>query len=83
MGIDSDRNWGEFWNWMNSQWYTNGKVYIPNACREKQCHMHFALHPCKWPEMYERDGYLELAATNDIILVYPESDCWNAGNEVE
>lgn len=33
--------------------------------------------------MYNYDGYLELAATNDIILVYPESHCWNAGGNVE
>ena len=33
--------------------------------------------------MYDYDGYLELAATNDIILVYPESHRWNAGGDVE
>ena len=68
---------------MNGQWKPNGQVFIPHACREKQCHLHFALHGCKFPILSKYDGYLELAATNDIILVYPESHCWNADNTVE
>ena len=28
------------------------------------------------------DGYLELAATNEIILVYPTSHCWNSDDSV-
>ena len=31
---------------------------------------------------HESDGFLELAATNEIIMVYPESQCWNSNNSV-
>ena len=83
VGIDSDRNWNEVWNWLNGQWKQEGKIYIPDACKDKQCHVHFAMHGCWFPILEEYDGYLELAATNDIIVVYPHSKCWNADNSVE
>ena len=44
--------------------------------------MHFAFHPCGGGELETYDGYLELASTNDIIVVYPLSLCWNGGGTV-
>ena len=60
-----------------------GLVYTPNACLDKQCHVHFAFHGC-WtePEDFASEYYgnlLSTAAANDIIVVYPGSKkCHNA-----
>ena len=58
-------------------------IFIPTPCEEKFCNLHFSLHPCEGPYQEWYDGYLELAATNDIIVVYPKSNCWNADESVE
>ena len=59
-------------------------IYIPNDCANKECHVHFAFHGCGMsPEDMQDPEFFGLnmvAATNDIIVVYPGSkDCFNDG----
>jgi len=83
IGIDSDRAWQDHDNWGDSEWDNKGSIYIPTACESKKCHVHFAFHPCEGSgTLHEYDGYRELAATNEIILVYPNSYCWNGDGSV-
>jgi len=60
----------------------DGYIYYPYTCIENngaaKCKIHFALHGCGeqlnsiygW-EWINRSGYNEYAATNNIIIVYP------------
>jgi poly(3-hydroxybutyrate) depolymerase len=69
-------------DWKDHDWFDNGKVYIPKSCYEKTCKVHVAFHGC-WGNADDFDGYSmyrDLASTNDVILVYPNSYCW--GNDV-
>ena len=75
--------WTTVDNWGDSEWDNKGSIYIPTACESKKCHVHFAFHPCEGSgTLHEYDGYRELAATNEIILVYPNSYCWNGDGSV-
>lgn len=71
----------------------NGYVYIPNACRTKgsDCKVHVAIHGCHQgretldSQFVENTGYLEWAAANDIVVVFPQAKandlnpkgCWD------
>ena len=58
----------------------NGYVYIPNKCstgETKQCRVHVAIHGCHQGRetlddyFVKNTGYLEWAAVNDIIILFP------------
>lgn len=75
---------GDAWTYKETEFSRRGGFYIPNACKDEQCHVHFAFHGCgSDPEFFASKHYGDLnilAATNDIIIVYPGSeDCWNDG----
>ena len=62
----------------------SGYVFVPTACdSSNSCRVHFSLNHCGGPGYAQSyDGILQYAATNDIIVVYPESYCWNSGEDV-
>ena len=58
-----------------------GSVYIPNQCEgagSKDCRVHFVLHGCNGkPQGFFNKGYEAYAITNDMIIVWPDSRCWD------
>ena len=68
-----------------------GWVFVPTACQNKtaddtdKCRIHFALHGCNGnPKGMARGGYNALGALNDIIMVYPDTRCWdNEGGGID
>lgn len=56
-----------------------GWIYYPNACLKEgaKCKLHFYLHGCLGTAAiigevtFRNIGFLEYAATNDIIVVFP------------
>ena len=70
-----------------------GYVYIPDACRETgfSCKTHVAIHGCHQGRetlgstFAEDTGYLEWAAANNIIMLFPQvkandlnpKGCWD------
>ena len=61
----------------------SGNVYVPDACQSESCKVHFSLNHCGGPGYAQSyDGLRDLAATNKIIVVYPESNCWNSGEDI-
>ncbi|CAG7825563.1 unnamed protein product [Allacma fusca] len=71
-----------------------GYLYIPTNCTNgrKRCKFHVALHGCRGSRSAMGDGfvtqsgYLEVAETNDIVILFPQSipfdgnpdGCWDA-----
>lgn len=59
-------------NQMNSP---QAKVYVPNQCKAGHCKLHVHLHGCNeggkiW-DYIEKDGFMEYAAANDIVILFP------------
>ena len=54
-------------------------VYIPDTCYFTSCRIHVALHGCGGDAFGFADysEYNEFAANNDLIVLYPDSDCQN------
>jgi poly(3-hydroxybutyrate) depolymerase len=66
-------------------------AYIPKACESEQCRVHVALHGCEQyagkigDNYYTGTGYNEIADTNKIIVLYPQTTtsdsnpkgCWD------
>ena len=57
-------------------------MYVPNACSDgsEQCKLHFALHGCggNAGSYGENTSYYnEIGALNNIIMVYPDTRCWD------
>lgn len=56
-----------------------GHVYVPKACKKETCRVHVVFHGCKQYEakvgnaVYKHAGYNEWAATNKIIVLYPQT----------
>ncbi|WP_408901230.1 poly(3-hydroxybutyrate) depolymerase [Photobacterium piscicola] len=56
----------------------NAFVYIPKSCTTNQCRVHVALHGCAQgvsvigTEFITDTGYLEIADTNKIIVLFPQ-----------
>ena len=54
-----------------------GFLYIPTACQTKSCRFHVDFHGCTntvvmFGDVYMRQlGYLEYAAQNEIIMLFP------------
>ena len=57
----------------------SGRVYVPKACKTDTCRVHIVFHGCKQNEatvgnaVYKNAGYNEWAATNKIIVLYPQT----------
>lgn len=84
LGIDSDRAWGDHDYFDSSGWGSTGNIYIPTVCREEQCKLHFSFNGAGGAGgFHEGQNYLEMAATNKIIMVYPESTWWNSDGSVD
>ncbi|WP_293267842.1 poly(3-hydroxybutyrate) depolymerase [Neptunomonas sp.] len=53
-------------------------VYIPQSCKTQQCRVHVALHGCRQgisimnTTYIEQTGYMEVADSNNIIVLYPQ-----------
>ena len=79
-GIDSQYDWCNDY-YTESQLLDDGHIYVPHACSSKSCRVHISFNRCGGSaEGY--DGIIDYAATNDIIVVYPESECWNSNEDV-
>merc|ERR1712176_503711 len=84
---------GSFYSWNQHEFYPSsidwendinfkdrddGYLYVPKACENTQCRVHFALHGCGGnPAYFARNRYNKLGALNNIIMVYPDTRCWN------
>lgn len=76
----------EGWTLEDSTFRDNGYVYVPHDCAgETQCNVHFAFHGCGGNaiDVALHWGYNEFAATNKIIMVYPDSECWGYSNTLD
>merc|ERR1712086_879605 len=87
MEIDHQK-YGEFWAFNQDQWNTKGAkldkygyMYVPKACKkDKSCNLHFHFHGCMSSGKIYKDtlnrktGLLEFAATNNIVVVFPQND---------
>ena len=80
----TERQWRNDGNFKDRD---NGYLYVPNACgtAAKQCKLHFALHGCGGsPKGFAtNNGYNALGAMNDIIMVYPDTRCWDGPNGID
>lgn len=85
VGVDSTLSGGKAWEWDDTTWSDNGYVYIPISCHLTTCKLHIAMHYCESSalDMASYAGYNEFAANNDIIVVYPESVCWNSDGDID
>ena len=46
--------------------------------------MHFVLHGCGGnPKGFALKGYNDLAITNDIIMIYPDTKCWDNHGQID
>ena len=65
-------------DWQVSSFDDQGYVYIPNSCSSTQCRVHLVTHGCSGGASFigtgfiENAGYLEWAATNDIVVLFPQ-----------
>jgi hypothetical protein len=59
----------------------NGYVFVPTACgtSAKMCRVHFHFHGCgeKPKNFGKKRSFNGLGALNDIIMVYPDTRCWD------
>lgn len=57
-----------------------GYYYVPHACQDKSCKVNVFLHGCLMSAENDGDyfvrnwGFLEHAAANDIIMVFPQTN---------
>lgn len=57
-----------------------GFLYVPNSCMNESCRLHVDFHGCsnsmvRYNDTYMRQlGYLEYAAANNIILLFPQNN---------
>ena len=68
-----------------------GYVYVPTRCASEACHLHVAFHGCRQDvdtigdDFFRDAGYNRWAATNDIVILYPQATasaanpnrCWD------
>ena len=81
-GVDSENDWCNDY-YSESELSDSGYVFVPTTCESTSCKVHFSLNHCGGPgTAQDYDGILQYAATNDIIVVYPEAQCWNSGEDV-
>jgi len=57
----------------------HGYLYVPDVCFSKSCHLHIVLHGAsqyagKLGRTFPtQTGYLEYAASNDLVLLFPQA----------
>ena len=57
-----------------------GYLYVPNSCLNEECGFHVEFHGANstllfWNDtMIKKLGYMEWAATNNIVMLFPQSD---------
>lgn len=57
-----------------------GQVYVPKSCETQTCKVHIAFHGCEQyagkidDRFYRGTGYNELADSNRIIVLYPQTE---------
>ena len=78
VGIESPQK-EKNWDFSDTVWDEKGSVYIPDSCYTQTCSLHVSFHGCyNNASAYATQNQLrELAANNNIILLFPESYCWN------
>ena len=78
VGIDSTLPEQKEWVRYLTYWHDAGKIYIPDACYEEQCRVHVTFHDCtsSADAIAQYSQYNNFAASNNIIVVYPETECW-------
>ena len=63
-----------------------GYLYIPNQCEgdgSVDCRVHFVLHGCGGSPTYmQNKGYEDYAITNNIIVVWPSTRCWDMFGQI-
>merc|ERR550525_281671 len=68
-----------------SEYRDYGFIYWPNSCEQKRCDLVFVLHGCGG----QSEGLIwgpngpGLGATNDMIMVYPDSRCWDLVGKID
>ena len=71
---------GVNWNSNDFNGRENGYIYVPNECADgtvSQCKIHFVLHGCGGSPNGMFWSYNEVAALNNIIMIYPDTKCWD------
>jgi len=63
----------------------DGHIYIPTQCNDgtTTCKVHFGLHGCGGRAEGLANQYANLGALNDIIMVFPDTRCWNSNAEFD
>ena len=63
-----------------------GHIYVPASCAAgARCRLHVALHGCRQSQdeigdaFYSGAGYNEVADTNTIVVLYPQTTAWSGG----
>ena len=73
-------------NDMNFKGRKKGYIYIPNQCQGEgsaNCRLHFVLHGCdSSPAYLQNKGYENYAITNDFIVVWPDTRCWDMWGQI-
>ena len=64
--------------------HAQGHIYVPESCANGEtCRLHIAFHGCRQHEdeigdaFYSGAGYNEVAETNGIIVLYPQTTAWS------
>ena len=77
-------------DWENDENFRNrinGWIYTPKACEGEgsvNCRVHLAFHGCGGnAEALGKTGYNDLAAANNIIMVYPDTRCWDNEGDID
>lgn len=81
----------EFMNPLETSMDKEAFVYVPKNCNDQQCRIHVVMHGCQQgaskigTEYITDTGYLEVADTNNIIVLFPQvgssminpKGCWD------
>ena len=72
------------WKWSETAWGDRGKAFIPHSCYSTTCRVHVAFHGCmsNGDVLAYRSEYINFAASNNVIVVYPNSYCWSLNEEM-
>ena len=69
------------WDFEDSGFADVGLIYVPTVCEDESesCKIVFALHGCGGNAQWLSNswGLNAFASTNKLIIVYPESECWD------
>ena len=79
VGVDSELAGGEAWSWGDTEFHNSGAYYIPYDCESTQCKVHLSFHGCEGTGAdfsYENEDLMNFAASNQLIVIWPSSYCW-------